>query len=385
MKNKLDVGIIWKKIHRQTNDLEEKELASWMKNHPERQEFYKKTSSYFETGSQIEIKDIDVSSAKKKIYFQLFILPKLRFFARGAAVFIGIAVIAFLFNEIQTKTISEKFVKRIEPGSSKATLILSDGSRHTLEEASNKKLKEKGTIIISSGKQLNYEALSSEKSEDLRQLTKRYNTLNIPRGGEFFLSLSDGTKVWLNAETRLSYPIQFEEKERKVELIGEAYFEVTPHNDRPFRIVTNGQVIEVLGTSFNVNAYPDEDLISTTLVEGSVKIKVDETGQDILLEPGFQCRIDKSNKTSAVSKVNVLNFIAWKDGDYVFDNETLEEMMSTLSRWYDFTYSFENNIPRQLRFDGKLKRTDKFEEILTIIENTNEVKFKIEEKNVIIY
>ncbi|KJF45373.1 FecR family protein [Draconibacterium sediminis] len=379
-----DISIIWKKVHKITSTAEEEELTKWVNENTARKEYFQKKTNFFQYGSSIKPENIDVTKAKRKVSFRIFVIPKLRTFSKVAAVFVGIVAVTF-FSQFYHNIESSTVVEEIKPGTAKATLILSDGSSHNLEKPKNKQLEDQGSVIVNKGKEINYKDSSAKNKLQLKKLRTRYNSLIIPRGGEFVLTLSDGTKVWLNSESTLTYPLLFNNNERRVKLIGEAYFEVTHNPDSPFRIEVNSQVVEVLGTSFNVNAYPDKNATYTTLVEGSVKVNINETEESILLNPGFQCQVNKTDNQSAIIQVNVREVIAWKDGSYIFENESLEEIMSILSRWYDFSFSFENQQVCQLNFNGKLKRTEKFEDILTIIENTNEVKFKVEEKQVFIY
>ncbi len=384
MKDFFDISIIWKKVNQKLSEKEANDLQNWARNSPERKDYAEKTYSYFKTGPKIKTSDINVAKAKRKVSFLIFTKPKITKAYKVVAVFVSIISIVFVLHQINRDNLIAESTVKIEPGKAKATIVLSDGSRHYLDEENPQELKEKGTVILNSGNKLDYKTEPTSDLLHAERLQSRYNTIKIPRGGEFFLSLSDGTKVWLNSETTITYPLQFGEKERKVQLIGEAYFEVEHNPEKPFKVEVEGQVIEVLGTSFNVNAYADENRTSTTLVKGSVRINLGVEKEDVLLTPGLQCEVNKMDKSYFVSQVSVRSVIAWKDGNYMFEDATLEEMILTLSRWYDFTFNFENAHVRQLRFSGKLKRTDKFEDILTIIENTNEMKFKVKEKNVII-
>jgi len=385
MKNIFDISVIWKKVNHELTEKESDELHDWLEDQPELKDYAEKASSYFKTGPKIKTKDIDVEKAKRKVVFSVFVRPKIQIAFKVVAIFVGIVSIVFFLQQTYIEKFTAKSTVQIEPGKAKATIVLSDGSRHYLDEENPRELTEKGTIIVNSGNKLDYKTESPSLALNLKRLKPRYNTINIPRGGEFFLQLSDGTKVWLNSETTLTYPLQFGDKERKVELIGEACFEVEHNPEKPFRVEIAGQVIEVLGTTFNVNAYADESKTSTTLVEGSVKINIGGGLEDVFLKPGTKCELNKTDQSYLVSEVDIRKVIAWRDGNYMFDDATVEEIMLILSRWYDFNFNFENEHARRLRFNGKLKRTEKFEDILTIIENTNEVKFKVKERNVIIY
>ncbi len=385
MKDFFDISIIWKKVNQELSEKEADNLLDWIGDEEDRKDYAEKSYSYFETGPKIKTADINVAKAKRKVSFLIFIKPKIIKAYKVAAVFVGIVSIVFVLHQISRNHLVAESSDRIEPGKAKATIVLSDGSRHYLDEENPQELNEKGAVILNSGNKLDYKTEPGSDSFHLERLRSRYNTIKIPRGGEFFLRLSDGTKVWLNSETTITYPLQFGDKERKVKLIGEACFEVEHNPEKPFKVEIERQVIEVLGTTFNVNAYADENKTSTTLVEGSVKVNLGGDQDDVLLTPGYQCEVNKMDKSYFVSQVDVRSVIAWRDGDYMFDNATLEEMMVKLSRWFDFNFDFKTDIARKLRFTGKLKRTDKFEDILTIIENTNEVKFKVNERNVIIY
>ena len=384
MKDFFDISIIWKKVNSKLTEQETNDLQNWIGNKQERKDYVDKVYSFFKTGSKIKTKDIDVGKAKQKVSFHIFVVPKIKVVFKIAAVFIGIVSIVFFLPRINKDSLTTENEVKIVPEKGLATIVLSDGSRHYLDKENPQELKEKGAVILNSGNKLDYnaEVLSNKQ---LKGLTARYNILNIPKGGEFFLRLSDGTKVWLNCETTFTCPLQFGDNERKVELVGEAYFEVEHNPEKPFKVVIGGQVIEVLGTKFNVNAYSDNSKSSTTLVEGLVKININGGKEDVLLKPGFQCAVNKEDQSNLVSKVDVRKVIGWREGYYMFEDATLEEMILIFSRWYDFTFIFKNDYARMLRFTGRLKRTDNFEDILTIIENANEVNFEVKEKNVIFY
>ena len=384
-KKGIDFSTIWKSIHGHLNSSEEESLNTWLENGQEARDYYEDSINFYNKKSVINKDDIDVARAKGKVTYKVFLVPKLRRISQIAAVFIFIASVVAGIWFAQSGKDDISYITAIEPGTTRATLVLSDGSRHSLEGEKDVKLEEEATMIVKSGKQLNYKAEKYKRESIINKLSNRINTLKIPRGGEFLLTLVDGTKVWLNAETILRYPLRFNGNKRKVELIGEAYFEVAHEAEKPFIVEIEGQEIEVLGTTFNISAYPDQVKKYTTLVEGSVKVHTLIEKSELIIVPGQQIVYDSQHGQTKLREVNVRKFTAWKDGRYMFDNESLEEMMFILSRWYDFTVQFNNDSKRHLSFTGNLKRTEKFEDILTIIENTNEVKFKIDGKKVIIY
>lgn len=269
----------------------------------------------------------------------------------------------------------------IMPGIDRAILTLENGTEVVLEKGKQVKLK---------GRTLNEDKLVYHKktgrSKKKREL--QYNYLTIPRGNQYVVQLSDDTRVWLNSESKLKYPLFFiEGQPRMVELIyGEAYFEVSKselHNGDTFRVKTGLQEIEVLGTEFNVKAYKDEDELVTTLVEGEVKV-----GNGIeskLLNPSEQSIINIKGQGITVKKVNkIFDEIAWKEGYFSFRQKTMKDIMKTLSRWYDVEYIFREAELETKSFSGVLDRESTIDQILIYIQKTNEIKYHIRNNMVII-
>jgi ferric-dicitrate binding protein FerR (iron transport regulator) len=293
-----------------------------------------------------------------------------------------IIAIGLLWNFYPTGDINTPIVANntIVPGESKAMLTLGDGTLIVLDGIINDTLaKNDGALITASEAQINYTPeVKNEKSEDLV-----YNTLNIPRGGEYRLTLADGTKVWLNSETKLKFPVKFCGKERKVFLEGEAYFQVSHNKKKPFRVVAQDQTIEVLGTGFNVSSYKDEGEIFTTLVEGKVKVTTDAS-KSLHLSPGEQSVFNMESRIIQKRRVDVKRYIAWKDGKFVFEEQTLEQIMEKLSRWYDVNVFYQSQEARNIVFKGIVPRYGDFSNILKILEKTGEVNFRIKGNTVII-
>lgn len=236
---------------------------------------------------------------------------------------------------------------------------------------------EAGTLV----KKENNSTLKYTSEDTVHQNQLAFNTLDIPKGAEFHLTLSDGTQVWLNADSKLTYPVFFNKEHRVVELQGEAYFKVAPDKTKKFKVITQKQTIEVLGTEFNIIAYPEEKNSYTTLVNGKVKVNTEK--QQITLHPGTQSIVDHNN--IYVRKVNAAEIISWREGMFVLENHTLEEIMAKLARWYDFSVLYQNSSLKKVTFKGKIPRYSSFEEILNILEKTEEVKFKVKNKKVIVY
>jgi len=262
----------------------------------------------------------------------------------------------------------------IEIGSSKALLTLGDGSVIALNEGEAFE----STNMSSNGEEIVYIDTRANKKPE-------YNLITIPKGGQFLITLSDGTQVWLNSESQLKYPTHFIEGENRiVELVyGEAYFDVTPSSEyhgSGFKVFNNQQEVDVLGTEFNIKAYKDEVNIYTTLVEGNVAIRY--SGKNIKLKPSQQSIID-SNNNAVVKTVDVFNEVSWKDGVFSFENKTLKEIMKVLSRWYDVTIVFENESIAEELFFGILDKNQNIEEILNSIKNFEIIKdYEIKNKTI---
>lgn len=272
----------------------------------------------------------------------------------------------------------------IRPGGNKALLTLADGSKIVLDDASNGTIaKQSGCLITkTSTGQLVYTIQSaSATANDLKTQTA-LNTIETPRGGQYQVNLPDGTKVWLNAASSLSFPARFSGFQRKVILKGEAYFEVAKNKSMPFIVNSSKQKIEVLGTHFNISAYTDENRIKTTLAEGSVKVSLIENNlEQQILKPGQQAIADNHIK---VIPVDIEEALAWKDGLFMFNNEDLENIMKKVERWYDVKVDFQENDLRNKHFSGTVSRFGKVSQILKTLELTGSVHFKIEGRKIIV-
>ena len=208
-----------------------------------------------------------------------------------------------------------------------------------------------------------------------------YHTIYVPRGNEYHMVLSEQTEIWLNSESELRFPINFEGHERKVYLKGEAFFKVTKDTLRPFRVNTGKMEIEVLGTSFDIKAYQGTDPLAI-LVQGSIQVKDSATGKTCILSPGYQAIL--RNNQLDTCRINTEEATAWKEGRFVFRDMPLAQLTQELERWFDIKIFFENNHLREHRFTGVIKRYNKIEDIGALIEETANVKFHIQGRNVII-
>jgi ferric-dicitrate binding protein FerR (iron transport regulator) len=266
----------------------------------------------------------------------------------------------------------------IKIGTDKATLTLEDGTIVSLEKGQQYN----SDNLESNGEELVYKVQNTLKHEI------SYNYLTIPRGGQYHIILSDGTEVWLNSESQIKYPVAFPKgKTRQVELVyGEAYFDVSPstnHNGTKFKVLTESQEIEVLGTEFNIKAYKDESYIYTTLAEGIVT--VDNASRTQILKPSEQAILNKDNKNLTISKVDVNSETAWKKGLFSFKDKSLMDIMKVLSRWYDVDIYFEDESLKDVHFKGVLSKDKNIEEILILIKNTNYINaYEINNSTIII-
>lgn len=304
-------------------------------------------------------------------------LYKRNFIKYAAAIVLFMAIGYFYVNKNNLNksniTISETNIK---VGTDKATLTLENGTNIFLE---------KGQNYISNNVESNGKALTYKTKKDANQ-DIAYNYLTVPRGGQYNVTLADGTKVWLNSESQLKYPVHFiKGQTRHTELVyGEAYFDVSPstnHNGAKFKVLTNGQEVEVLGTEFNIKAYKNDNATYTTLIEGSVS--VNKANNNKLLIPNQQAVVFNKNEAISIYDIDVYNEISWKEGVFSFKNKPLKDIMNTLSRWYDVEIIFKNKALENDLFGGSFDKNQKISEILNLIQNTNAVSFKIE-KNVII-
>lgn len=286
----------------------------------------------------------------------------------------------YIWNNSGSKDIQNKISQSTEISShNKAFLTLEDGS--IIDLKNGEYFEEKN--IISTGDELIY---SNDKLNS-SVVKIEYNYLTVPRGGQFFVKLEDGTKVWLNSDSKLRYPTRFEKgKSRQVELIyGEAYFEVSPssaHKGADFIVYSEYQNIRVMGTQFNIKAYPDDQSSATTLVEGKVQIQAGARKVDLI--PGEQSVVDYTVKDIQVQKVDVLPIIGWKEGVFDFKNAPLKEIMKVLSRWYDVDVVYQAPESDEVKFTGILDKEQSLEEILNILKETHAIHYTIHNHKLII-
>ncbi|CAM4424474.1 FecR family protein [Pedobacter westerhofensis] len=275
----------------------------------------------------------------------------------------------------------QKMVADVAPGGNNAILTLSDGQKISLNDARTGSIANQYGTSISKSKEghLIYNSSASAKN------TVAYNSVETPKGGQYQLLLADGTKVWLNAASSLRYPLAFDGKDRQVELSGEAYFEVAHNKSKPFRVLSNHQVVEVLGTHFDINSYADEPATKTSLIEGSVRVTSLGSKAKIVIRPGQQSVLNSALPSSdiTVKNIDIDEAVAWKNGYFMFDEESLESILRKIARWYDVDIQYKGmDAKNKLFFSGTLSRYSNVSKVLKKLELTESVHFKIEGRTI---
>lgn len=384
MSTYIDWSLISKSFREDLSGNEQRQLNEWLDNSEAHRIFYERASRGGVTDPGIGV-EFGVLQEKKKVLFRRIDVKKIRrrklILRRGgyAALFLlvlGITMLLKSGHEITIEKNKPAFsqLPALPPGTTRATLTLADGRQVILDSIGRQLVSDGGAKIQSTNNTLIY---SESKSN-----VPVYNTISIPRGGEYQVILSDGTKVWINSYTEIRYPVAFSPVERVVYLSGEAYFEVKK-DKRPFKVMVNDLQIKVYGTSFNVNAY-DKRMVETTLVEGNVGLCHRGAKQEIRLKPSEQARYQVDKSIIDIQQVNVYDFIAWKNGEFVFNDQTIEEIMKRLSVWYDIEVKYENDVVKKRKFTGIMQRYATIDKILYYIQETATINFTANDREIIV-
>ncbi|WP_183561463.1 FecR family protein [Mucilaginibacter sp. SP1R1] len=309
---------------------------------------------------------------------QTKIISLFRNWRNVAALLIFLSAVSFYFlsdKKKQSENQQSAANAQIVPGSNKATLTLANGKVIVLDSVANGVCAKSGrTVVDKTPKgELIYRTLADSGNSNVNAAVV-YNTLSTPRGGQYQVKLPDGTNVWLNSSSSLSYPVEFKGNERRVKLTGEAYFEVAKNKEKPFYVSADNAEIKVLGTHFNIAAYNDDDELTTTLLEGAVQ--VNKNSKQAFLKPGQQAVIKNSADFIAVSEAEVNSAMAWKNGYFVFDDDNLVTIMKKVSRWYDVDIEYQHHFENQ-RFGGTFYRSKNITELLHNLEKIGKVHFKV--------
>ena len=384
--------LLAKFIRNEVSDDEKNVIEEWMQSSPSNRVLFERFKDDQNLVKRIALYD----KINWQEDFKLFIKKKRRLDRKrnyfiilkyAAALFIPIAFTAYFLFLTDNPFSFTKNEPIVIAGGNKATLTLADGSLIDLVSDTNNLFEEMdGSRIIRSNGILAYKATDqiTQIKDSNRLLKPIYNKLNVPRGGEWKLTLSDGTRVWVNSETILNYPVSFVGNKRIVHLSGEAYFEVAENKEKPFIVVANKCEIEVLGTSFNVRSYKEELNITTTLVEGKVKIASSTTKEKETLESGEQGVLHAVQGYILKSRVDVSYYTAWKDGRFAFRKERLEDIMIKLSKWYDVEVVFKGEGLKNKTFTGNIKRYENLNQILKLMEENRLISFNVRGKQLIL-
>lgn len=362
---------------------EEQQLRRWLEESGEHEKLFQQVAS---GRSLAEFREVVSLSDRGEQWRRLDRLTRERKFigwrrwsvyAAGVALVLSLGLWFGLRETSEDKAIVRMAV--IEPGKTQALLVLDDGHEITLRDRDTLVTTTSSNITIQMG-QVVYQM------KDEVPVTKvEYNTIVVPRGGIYSLVLSDGTKVFLNSESELHYPAKFTEGNRKVDLKGEAFFEVAPDSLRPFIVNAREVQTRVLGTSFNILAYADEPAIRTTLFTGRVEVSVDDTPLEEVLTPGMQASWKVGSDNISVKKVNMDIQSLWRDGVIMLDDDELESVMRMLARWYNVTYEWKGNRNVKHTFTGKINRNEDLGSVLGTLTLLGGPRFEIEGTTVYIY
>ncbi|MGE9313053.1 FecR family protein [Niabella sp. CJ426] len=333
-----------------------------------------------------EVKKRIKASLKKQIEIERssvkqLAVRKARWYWAAASVLLLLSLGVYYYkenNKSQDHTVTSSIENIVAPVTNRATITLADGSQVYLDSAGNGQLGQVGNIrlVKLANGQIAYQTAEGQILKELQ-----YNTLSNPRGSKVIdIILSDGSHVWLNAGSSIRYPVAFVGANRTVELEGEGYFEVTKDPARKFVVMANGTATEVLGTHFNINAYPDEAAVRTTLFEGAVKVL--NSGREKLLNPGQQS-VAAGDILEVTKNVNMEEVIAWKEGLFLFENKDVGSIMNLLSQWYDIEVEYRGNKVTEL-FTAAISRDAPLSKVLGFLEKTGRIHFTVEGKKVIV-
>lgn len=368
-------------LHDELSAKERLEVEAWLAESPKHKELYKEIcNAYYAIQWTLQEKTINIAKAKKT--FATY-RKECRFryknysIAAISILLLGIGSLLF-WNKISSLQTPSQKIASSKRQYSQVTLLLSNDSTILLNKPQEVLIatQDSLTIVVDSSGQIHYNNINKTKKS-------QNNTLIIPRGCEYFITLSDGTKVWLGADSRFEYPITFENKKRLVKLDGEAYFDVAKDSLCPFIVYSDNFKMQVYGTKFNLNTY-DKTQVQLTLVSGSVGFKANASAKETFLQPGQLGEANTLTGKSYIKNVDIETYISWKDGYVIFKNESLESIMEKASRWYNVEVFFESNDLRHIKFYGNMEKYKNINEFLNYLEKVSNAHFKVNNQTIIV-
>ena len=356
------------------NGREAEQLEAWLKENPRDKSAFKNLQHIDPEGLADRYEKIDIDrqwkNFQKRTAWRTYIWWRVGVVAAGICLLLGTG---WLFYR-QARLFPQPEIAATVPEA--VRLVLSSGRILDLSDCENVDVREiEGKVILHNG-QLEY------CSDSVKRNSEETNTLIIPKGAFYHLIFSDGTKVWLNSDSKITYPLVFSGNARKVILTGEAYFEVAKDAKKPFTVQFMSSSVTVLGTSFNIRAYPEEKQSQATLAEGSVRIY--SPGSSMLLKPGEQAEVNALSGEMVKREVEVKSFTSWKDGRFVFEQQPLEDIMRTLERWYDIRVIFKDEGAKRISLSGNMKRYGDFSQVMKMLQMTGDVRFELHGNDVYI-
>jgi len=385
-RNKRICQLIAKQLWEGLSDHEKQELQEWIQASPDNSTLYdelvrrERVRQYIEKRESIDVRkymavcerELGLGGKRRMIHW---------LWGYAAAIFVLCVVgIGIWMNEREEVGVTEIAQTTIEPGKAKALLILGDGREIELSNRNvNKALEESGIVIVNDSSRIEYRRNTGGGDKEVM------NKIIVPTGGEYNLILSDGTWVYLNAESVITYPQKFVGEKREVTLEGEAYFQVTASKEHPFIVKTKDMDVLVTGTEFNVKAYPDELNVQTTLLRGKVAVFAGiDKKEKIEIEPNQQAEWSRENVKLQVREVDPDLFVAWKNGQFLFRQDRLEDIMKTLARWYDMEVFYLDESIKNMAFAGKLDRSENITPILNVLRATDKLTVEVNGKRIVL-
>ena len=385
-RNKRICQLIAKQLWEGLSDHEKQELQEWIQASPDNSTLYdelvrrERVRQYIEKRESIDVRkymavcerELGLGGKRRMIHW---------LWGYAAAIFVLCVVgIGIWMNEREEVGVTEIAQTTIEPGKAKALWILGDGREIELSNRNvNKALEESGIVIVNDSSRIEYRRNTGGGDKEVM------NKIIVPTGGEYNLILSDGTWVYLNAESVITYPQKFVGEKREVTLEGEAYFQVTASKEHPFIVKTKDMDVLVTGTEFNVKAYPDELNVQTTLLRGKVAVFAGiDKKEKIEIEPNQQAEWSRENVKLQVREVDPDLFVAWKNGQFLFRQDRLEDIMKTLARWYDMEVFYLDESIKNMAFAGKLDRSEDITPILNVLRATDKLTVEVNGKRIVL-